>query len=66
MNKLIVKEIKPTKRHECFYSTMCQQNAICYVKANKTGKLYLCEKHVATFLKEVGEETLAEIEGESK
>lgn len=66
MNKFIVKEIKPNQRHKCMYSVDCQEIAECFAKSNNTNKLYLCTKHIATFFKEIGEQTLAEFEGENK
>lgn len=49
MNKIIIKEIRPTKKHKCESVAECKELANDWLKITGEKKIYLCEKHVAQF-----------------
>lgn len=49
MNKLIIKEIKPTKKHLCQSNSGCKELASDLLKMTGEKNIYLCEKHLIQF-----------------
>ena len=49
MNKLIIKEIKPTKKHLCQSGSGCKELANDWLKITGEKKIYLCEEHLTRF-----------------